>query len=126
MAWKKERSINVGGKEWHYKIGGSVAIRSPEGKATFIKLFDFMKIMLIKPIVVMDDVLGDFVTKFPVHPSDIQRYIEKHILKIKNKEKRSGSQMAKVPMRNTGGQGSGTGDLPRSPAQQLNSEKRRR
>jgi len=113
MAWKKERSINVGGKEWHYKIGGSVAIRSPEGKATFIKLFDFMKIMSIKPIVVMDDVLGDFVTKFPIHPSDIQRYIEKHILKVKNKEKRSGSRMAKVSVRDASGQRGGADNLPR-------------
>ena len=112
MAWKRERSLHVDNKEWHYVIGGSVAIRSPDGKASFISLYDFMKIMLIKPILVWDDRQEKNVTKFPVQPSDVKHYIEKYILKKKSnknkgkKEKSDGSRrVAEVPMRDPNGQG---------------------
>jgi hypothetical protein len=109
--------MHVDGKEWQYKIGGFVAIRSPEGETTYIKKWDFMKIMSIKPILAWDDQQGENVMKFPVQPSDVKRYIEQHILKKKfkrnkKKERFDGSRrMAKVPVCDPDGQGGdGAGD----------------
>ena len=123
MAWKRERSIHVDNREWHYVVGGSVAIRSPEGKASFIGLYDFMKVMAIKPILEIDDD-GEPFPKFPVHPSDVKRYIERHILKKKfkkdkRKERSDGSRrVAEVPVRDSDGQGgNGTGDDRGAPQQ---------
>jgi len=116
MAWKRERSVHVDDREWHYVVGGSVAIRSPEGKASFIGLYDFMKVMSIKPILEMDDD-GEPFPKFPVQPSDVKRYIEQHILKKKfkrnkKKEKPNGSRrMAEISVRDPDRQGrDGGGD----------------
>jgi hypothetical protein len=123
MAWKRERSVHVDGKEWHYAIGGSVAIRSPEGRASFIGLYDFMKVMSIRPIMVMGDECEP-IAKFPVQPSDVKRYIERHILKKKfkkdkRKERSDGSRrVAEVPVRDSDGQGgNGTGDDRGAPQQ---------
>lgn len=114
MAWKRERSLHIDGKEWKYKIGGHVAIRSPEGETSFVGRWDFMKIMALKLTLDKD---GHPVAE--IHPSDVQRYIERHILKKarkgKKKGKKDGSQrMAEVPMRDSRGQGGGAADLPRA------------
>jgi hypothetical protein len=74
MAWKGERNLHIDGKIWKYKIGSSIAIKSPEGESFFVKFFDFLRIMSI----------GFLLTDgLEAKPSDVKRYIEKHILKNK-------------------------------------------
>lgn len=107
MAWKRERSIHVGGKEWQYKIGGFVAIRSPEGKTTYVKKWDFAKIMFLK-LVRVEGRDGEEAFDVEIKPSDVQRYIERHILKIPKRKANDGKgRVADKPVRDPRGQDGG-------------------